>query len=108
MPKPSSLEEPEGNRLAIPTQGQIERVVDCSILVILHLAWIDVHTAVIHIDAVVRLLILLCLHLLNRLTLLLLQVLYSLLDRVTEEIVPLRSMTLEPCDSLVFCLYGFD
>merc|ERR1712061_925568 len=65
--------EPERNRLPVPTERQIQRVVDWSFLIINHLVGIDVHTTV-HV-LIITVVLQVSLHLSRRLTLLLLKVL---------------------------------
>mmetsp|Transcript_10826 Transcript_10826/g.28814 ORF Transcript_10826/g.28814 Transcript_10826/m.28814 type:complete len:589 (+) Transcript_10826:23-1789(+) len=100
------LVEPERDRLAIPAQGQVQRVVDGPVLVVL------LHVRAVHVRAVVVLLlgvqILLGLHLLGCLTLLLLQVGDRLIDGVPEQVVPLGGPTLQPRHAPVLLLHGLD
>mmetsp|Transcript_7786 Transcript_7786/g.11264 ORF Transcript_7786/g.11264 Transcript_7786/m.11264 type:complete len:227 (+) Transcript_7786:394-1074(+) len=100
------LVQPERDGLAIPAQGQVKRIVDRAILIVV------LHVGAVDLDAIVLLLVrvdvFLHLHLFSGLTLLLLEVLHRLVDRVPEQIAPLGRSTLEPGNALVFAINHFE
>mmetsp|Transcript_106196 Transcript_106196/g.331284 ORF Transcript_106196/g.331284 Transcript_106196/m.331284 type:complete len:457 (-) Transcript_106196:65-1435(-) len=106
--KAVQLVEPEGDRLAVPAQRQVQRVVDRPVLVVVRVE-VGAHVhAVVHEVVVIVALVLVQFHLVDALALLLLQVLHRLLDGVAQEVVPLRGPALQPRYSLVLLLNLYD
>mmetsp|Transcript_47362 Transcript_47362/g.88614 ORF Transcript_47362/g.88614 Transcript_47362/m.88614 type:complete len:294 (+) Transcript_47362:80-961(+) len=101
------LVQPKRNWLAIPTQWQVQWVVDRPLLVVIARMRCHISSIIFHFLVFIRI-FLLELHLLDSLALLLLKMLDSLIDGVAQQVVPLGSPAFKASYALVLLFYLCD